>query len=233
MVGLTQLRIVFQTLAFSFFVYQMHQSIQKYIDSPISITKYNHMQLIPEPVLFVCQPSQFNYSLSSRFGYDEMVNFWSGILTLDVDKKVTWKGKDGNKNYTTLMEELYNYDYTVVKMKHGKLGETLFSMNLGVCKQLTDVKYNIWPTLETNKKLLLIAVDPFTQNNLRINYDNNAVATTGNFENGVYDGADVMVDYTITDQTILDGVECRNYARINSTYGQCVMKYLQVVNLYI
>ncbi len=229
MVGLTQLRLGFQTLAFGFFVYQMHQSVQKYIDSPISITRFNYVELIPEPVLFVCQPSQFNYNLSNRFGYATMSSFWAGILTGDDDKKVTWKGRDGNKSFATLLEELYNYDYSVVDMKHGKLGRNFFSLNLGMCKELIDVQYNTWPTFQTNTKAFVIAVDPFTQNDLRINYDTKAVATTGNYlENGLYDGAHVMVDYSITDQTILDEVECTNYARINSSYGQCVMDYLQV-----
>ena len=180
MVEVTQLRLGFQILAFSFFVYQMNQSIQKYTVSPVSITKVNHMELIPEPVLFVCQPSQFNYNLSSSIGYAWMSSFWAGILTLDGNKKLSWKGKDGNQSFVTLIGELYDYDYSVVKMTHGKLGRDLFSLNLGMCKELVDVQYNKWPTFETNKKALLVAVDPFTQNDLRINYDNNAVASTGN-----------------------------------------------------
>ena len=231
MIWVTQLRLGFQILAFCFFLHQMHQSIQKYIDSPISITKVNHKELIPAPVLFVCQPGQFNYNTSSRFGYKWMVNFWSGILTLDVGKKVTWKGKDGNQSYAALIEELYNFDYSVVKMTHGKLGRNLFSLNLGMCKEVIDVQYNKLPTLETNKKVFLIAVDPFTQTDLRINYDPNAVATIGNLENGLYNGEDVMIEYSITDETILDEVKCRNYQRINSSYGQCVMDHLQVSNL--
>ena len=180
MVEVTQLRLGFQILAFSFFVYQMNQSIQKYIVSPVSITKVNHMELIPEPVLFVCQPSQFNYNLSNSVGYAWMSSFWAGILTLDGDKKLSWKGKDGNQSFVTLIGELYDYDYSVVKMTHGKLGRDLFSLNLGMCKELVDVQFNKWPTFETNKKALLVAVDPFTQNELRINYDNNAVSSTGN-----------------------------------------------------
>ena len=209
----------------------MNQSIQKYIVSPVSITKVNHMELIPEPVLFICQPSQFNYNLSSSVGYAWMSSFWAGILTLDGNKKLSWKGKDGNQSFVTLIGELYDYDYSVVKMTHGKLGRDLFSLNLGMCKEVIDVQYNKLPTLETNKKVFLIAVDPFTQTDLRINYDPNAVATIGNLENGLYNGEDVMIEYSITDETILDEVKCRNYQRINSSYGQCVMDHLQVLKL--
>ena len=208
----------------------MYQSIQKYIDSPISIGKTNNKEWNSEPVLFVCQPGQFKYNISQSFGYDTMVNFWAGVLlTPDFDNKVTWKGRGENLSFVTLIEELYNYDYSMVKMIHGKLGRKLFSLNLGMCNELIEVQYDEFPVLETNKKVFLIAVDPFTQTDLRINFNENAVVKTGNLENGLYDGTEVTVEHSITDQTILDGVECRNYARYNSSYGECVMDFLQVI----
>ena len=229
MVGTIQVRFGFQILALGFFVYQMNQSIQKYIDSPISIIKTNNKEMTSEPILFLCQPGQFNYNLSKSFGYKWMVHLWSGIFALADDKKATWKGKDGNKSFGTLIEELYNYDYSLVNLTHGKLGNDLFSINLGMCKELIELQYNKLPLLETSKKVFLIAGDPFTQTDLWINFDENAFVTTGNLENDLYEGKSVKVEYSITDQAILDGVECRNYGRYNSSYGQCVMQFLQVI----
>ncbi len=89
--------------------------------------------------------------------------------------------------------------------------------------------YNKLPILETSNKVFLIAGDPFKQTDIWINFDENAVATIGYLENGLYEGKSVKIESSITDQAILDSVEYRKYVRYYSSYGQCVMEFLQVI----
>ncbi len=70
------------------------------------------------------------------FGYKWMVHLWSGIFSLADDKKVTWKGKDENQSLATLIEGLYNYEYSLLNLTHGKLRHDLFSFNLVICKEM-------------------------------------------------------------------------------------------------
>ena len=223
-----QPRLGYQILALSFFVYQMKQSILKYIDSPISISKIHSDQPHPGPVLFVCQSDQYDYTKSYRFGYQSMGHLWSGTM-IHEDKKYTWKGKYGNLSFDEMTREFFNYNYSQLGIENGKVDRNLFNLNLGMCKQLTDVQYRTIATITSNAKITLLAVDPFTLNSIRINDDPSLVVTVGPSDNGLYDWARVIVEHSVTDYSILDGIECKDYQRIDSSYRQCAIETVQVL----
>ena len=204
----------------------MYQSIQKYRFSPITITKFKSEDRSLEPVLLVCQPGFYNYTKSSSFGYKWMVNLWSGTIS-DVEKKVTWKGNHGNLSFDVMSKELYTHDYSTTNVWNGKLNRSHRSLNMGICKQLSDVQYR--SIISSDREFSLVAVDPFTQNDIRINTDVNLAVTVGPADNGLFDSVDVTVEHSINDFSILEGVDCRDYKRIDSSYGHCVYESLQVL----
>ena len=130
----------------------MYQSIQKYRFSPISMTKFKSQERSLEPVLFVCQPSWYNYTKSSSFGYKWMVNLWSGTIS-DVEKKVSWKGNHGNLSFDVMSKELYTHDYSTTNVWNGKLNRSHRSLNMGICKQLSDVQYRSMISKVRSKKI--------------------------------------------------------------------------------
>ena len=223
-------RLGFQTIAVLFFLYQMEQSIMKYSYSPTSLTKLNvpNKEMVYEPYLVVCQTSQYNYSKAKSFGYDWMVHLWGGILKSNGKRKVTWRGKTGNLNFSTLTEELYDYDYSRIVFEQGKLGEQYFSLNLGMCVKLDDLGTDMLTGIHTNRTLKLLAVDPNTFTKVRINLDSKASFTVGPRNVDMYDWAEVGVEYAVTDNSINDGVGCRVYENQN-TYEKCVTEALKVV----
>ncbi len=223
-------RLAFQTIAVLFFLYQMQQSILKYSYSPTSLTKLNvpNERMIYEPYLVVCQTSQFNYSKARKIGYYWMTSLFGGILESQNVRKITWKGKTGNLSFTTLSEELFEYDYSRIVFEQGKLGEQYLSINLGMCIKLEDLGTHKMTVIHTNRTLKLLAVDPNTFTKFRMDLDPKASVTVGPRNDGMYDWADVGVEYTITDNSIDYGVGCTVYKNQN-TYEKCVTEALEVV----
>ena len=225
-------RRAFQAIAVLFFLYQMKQSISKYSYSPTSLTKLNSptMELVYEPYFIVCQPNQFKYSKAKNFGYEWDTHLWAGLFSSNDDRKVTWKGKTGNLSFSSLTEELYDYDYSSIDINHGKLGEQFLSLNHGMCIQL-DLGTEKMASMVTNRTFKLLAVDPNTFNKVRIDLDPKASVTLRDSNEGMYDWAEVLAEYTVTDNSIHDGISCRVYKDPNS-YEKCVAKTLQV-NLHL
>ena len=226
-------RLVCQTITVLFFVYQMEQSIMKYKYSPTSLTKLKvpNKEMVYEPYLFVCQTNQFNNSESRSYGYYWLTRLWGGILKSNDDRKVTWKGKTGNLSFAKLSELLYDYDYSAIAFEQGKLGKQYLSLNLGMCVKLDDLGTEYLAGMYTNRTLKLLAVDPNTFNKVRMDFNSKASYTVGPRNDGMYDWADVRVDYSVTDNSIDDGVGCKVYEYPN-TYEECVTKTLQV-NFYL
>ena len=226
-------RLGFHTIAILFFLYQMKQSIMKYSYSPTTLTKLKvpNKKMVYEPYLVVCQKSQFNYSKAEEFGYILMTRLWGGVFTSKDNRKVTWKGKTGNFSFSTLTEELYDYDYSGIAFEQGKLGKQYLSLNLGMCVKLDDLGTEYLAGMYTNRTLKLLAVDPNTFNKVRMDFNSKASYTVGPRNEGMYDWADVRVDYSVTDNSIDDGVGCKVYEYPN-TYEECVTKTLQV-NFYL
>ena len=207
----------------------MNQSILKYFDSPISISKiHGDESSHVGPILFICQPNQYDYIKSSSFGYDWMINLWSGT---SVDRKVTWKGKYGNLSFDAMSKELFTSNYSHLAIENGKLDHHVFSLNLGICKRLSDVQYRRIAFVNSHTNITLLVVDPNTLNDIRVNYDPSTVVTVGPSENDLFEWADVIVEHSVTDLTILDGDECRDYRRIDYSYRQCVNDTIQVLTV--
>ena len=222
-------RLVFQTIVFSFFCYQMEKAIVKYIYSPTSLTKLKvpNKEMVYEPYLIVCQTSEYNRSKAKKIGYNWYVHFWAGLIWPFNDRNVTWKGQTGNLSFSKLFDELFDYDYSSIEVKNAKLGEQYLSLNLGMCVKLDDLDTDILANIVTYKTLKLLAIDPNTFNKVVMNLDPKAIVTVGPTHDGKYKWADVLLEYSVTDNSIDDGVYCRNYDD-TFTFENCVTKAIQV-----
>ena len=223
-------RLGFQIIAILLFLYQMEQSIMKYSDSPTSVTKLKtpNKELVYEPYLIVCQSRQYNYDKGKIFGYGFMYELWAGIYTSSGDRRVTWKGKTDNLSFSTLSKELYDYDYSLVNTKFSKLGNEYFSLNLGMCVKLDDLGNDILAVIISNKNLNLLAVDPNTFYEVWIDHDPKASISIGQRYDGMFNYASVLLEYTVTDNSIENGEGCRVYGNPHS-YKQCVIEALKVI----
>ena len=86
-------------------------------------------------------------------------------------------------------------------------------------------------SMNTNRTLKLIAVDPNNFIKVSMDLDPKAIVTVGPRNDGRYDWSEVLIEYAVTDNSIADGVGCRVYENPN-TYEKCVTKTLQV-NLHL
>ena len=64
---LKNLRVLIQLVAFGTFVFQMQNSVRKYLDKPVvQQTSTTSLDNIKKPLLYVCQDGQFNYTESLK-----------------------------------------------------------------------------------------------------------------------------------------------------------------------
>ena len=62
---LTIFRYAFQLVTFIFFIIQFQQSVRKYFSYPVvEQTSRVSVADLPAPVVYVCQPDQYNYTKS-------------------------------------------------------------------------------------------------------------------------------------------------------------------------
>ena len=144
----TVLKLLFKVLAFGIFVYQMLNSIRKYIAGPIvQITSTAKLDEIKNPEIYICQLNQFNYSLSKEFGYDDITALVTGDL-MDSDY-TSWSGKNGDKSFDQLKKELFTYNdsyykasYENIKKGIDRLDEydIVYIAPHGFCMKLRTVK---------------------------------------------------------------------------------------------
>ena len=111
---LKNLRVLIQLVAFGTFVFQMQNSVRKYLDKPVvQQTSTTSLDNIKKPLLYVCQDGQFNYTESKQNGYQDLNFFTSGYN--DELKTYTWKGKHGKRTFKDLQELLFKSDYSGFK----------------------------------------------------------------------------------------------------------------------
>lgn len=229
MTNLKPIRLGFQILVLGIFVFQMQQSVQKYIEKPITLVKatISRKEITAQPRIYVCQLDQFDYSKGRELVYERMTNLMSGN-----SKKsglVTWKGKSGNLSYQLLTETLYRHNYT--NLMTSMHTQQIFSINHGFCQELSGNQSEATGNITSTNRIRFIMVDPFTANHIRIEETPRStveVGPTNDNEEPRFEWADLTVDYTITDSRIRDGSSCKDYGKMNSSYDDCLKTALQV-----
>ncbi len=72
---------IYLTAALAVFVYQMFQSLHKYLAAPIvKSTQIIDLKYMPPPVFYVCQKDQFDSDVARDHGYSRTNKFFDGKL---------------------------------------------------------------------------------------------------------------------------------------------------------
>ena len=224
------IRKLFQTMALIFFLVQFHQSVRKYFSYPVvEQTSQTLVENLPPPVVYICQDSQFNYSVAKSYGYQLEANFMAGIL--NNYGPVTWKGKYGNLTFKDLEKIIFDHDYQNLII--GKKSRTtnkiflflpvqqIFLFPHGICLKMLDVEPKPWFYILPSKKTIFMLVDPARANSLRTEETQEGHTMIG-IEKGSYE-----IEYTLNDDSIHDGITCTDYTKLESSYDDCLSAVLR------
>ncbi len=175
-------RIVFQLFALGIFLFQLQNSITKYVSKPIvQQTSIKSLSDIDKPLIYVCQNGQFNNIKSKEYGYNYLTDFTSGELNNE-QKDITWKGRDKNSTFQYLADNLFNYNYSDIDVGEYSDGDWIeydleleYNAAYGFCMR-SDMMYpnTSLVYLASTQSITFLLVDPAKQNRIVITFDNNA-----------------------------------------------------------
>ncbi len=232
----TVFKLLFKVLAFGIFVYQMLNSIRKYIAGPIvQISSTAKLEEIKNPEIYICQLNQFNYSLASEFGYDYDIALLTGDLK-DSDY-ISWVGKNGDMTFDELKKKLFTYDDSYYKAHYKNMKKDInkpeeydivYIAPHGFCMKLRTVESGTIVTF-TSRVSSLFLVDPFWSDNLKLMGRGNEIIDLGEQINGQYESFAYDVKVTLHDSSINDGQTCIDYENNGLSYGKTTDNLLPTV----
>ena len=236
-------RAIFLILAFGIFLYQIKQSIEKFIDPPviqaISMMKANELPL--QPIFHLCQPfeDQIDNMKAKEYGYDayrEIIHV--GVL---LNGSISWSGQYGNTTFEEIINDVYCFNYTGLKIEEIR-NETVtnvtrtisFLFPSGFCNTLNFESFPLMGRISSETSLRFSISDPRKANDLRTEEKPEGRVTLGSVEK--FEWKRIEIKYELFDAKINDGVTCTDYAnaKYGSSYGECVKKVLRtkLFNIY-
>lgn len=236
------MRKLFQAFAFGIFLFQMQNSLMKYISRPIvQLTSKTVLSNIDKPIIYLCQNGQFHNIKSQRYGYDYLTDFIGGTLN-DNTKSFTWKGKDGSTTFQDLAEVLFDYNYTDIDVGEYYDSEWIeydlemeFMAGYGFClntKLLSPNTSHIY--LASTQSITFFLVDPAKQNKIQIFIEGNAKGLFRQGSDKSYDYPTYGMDITLHNSQIYEGTKCTNYEKTGNSYGECIENVMkaELIKLY-
>ena len=223
------MRILFQVLALGIFVFQMQNSIRKYIDKPV-VSQSSVMTLddIRKPVIYICQDAQFNYKIGEDNGYKYFTHYTVGHIS--AADNITWKGKFGNTTFQQLTELIFEYDYGTLVTLTSDTGDDSkfidvdtdldFMIPFGFCKKVAETKVGL--LAESQKSNVVILVDPNKESKILIPDMQNGRFEFGPTATGEMMGFIYRIELELIDYSLHDEELCTDYEKIGSSYGDCI-----------
>ena len=226
---------MFQLLTVAIFLYQMQNSIRKYIERPTTQhTSTTTLDKVKQPVIYICQDNQFNYSKAKDYGYSKLSYFYFGIIGYP---NISWNSKHENRSFKYLQQNLYQANYskhTLIKnnIKGGyyeqlepKEDDIVFRIPVGFCWQAKhlDKFYRIQSTNRTT----IYLTDPLKDNMLMIPQVENGKFSIGMNENGFYDNNVYKMKLSVVESGLKEGQTCIDYEKRDSSYGDCLHKTIK------
>ena len=229
------LRVIVLLGLLCLFVFQMQNSLRKYLSKPIvQQTSKTSLDNIERPIIYACQENQFKYSESKKHGYQYLNDFTLGNIG---NSRFSWKGKHGNLTYRALQNHLYHYNYSNANLvfyeyvnKTWMVGdgglELVFIPAYGFCMK---IKQNItsFIALETKQNLIFFIADPSTENTLKISHIGNGRVTLRKNHDNTFEYNTYRMDIHLYDANIFEGSECQDYSKIERSYGECIENILK------
>ena len=231
MKNLASLRILFQTFAFSIFIFQMQNSVTKYFQRPKtqvqSVVDYENMA---KPIIYVCQDRQLNVTKAKEFGYMTFEDFTSGFL--NVSNQFSWRGQYKNSTFRQLQDVLFEADYssTIFKAEtnavkahsmeyNGIRTESIYFGSDGFCTKLNKVEKTMF--ISSIKRSLFFIVDPAKDNRVKISAMDNAKGFFGPIDDTYFRYQSYRIHFSLHDSHIYEGKTCTSYENYHSSYGEC------------
>ena len=224
----------FQTFAIILFVLQFQQSVRKYFQYPVVEQKSRvSVKDLPNPVVYVCHESQFNYTKALNKGYKHYSFFMAGIR--ENSTTISWGGIWENETYKDLENILFDSDYSSIESKTLVRSTNLWNVNEkkrtflfphGVCVELENVPHNTTVKILSREEINIYFVDPNRANNVRTEETLNAKANIGPTANNLFTWGSYEVEYFLYDDSIHDGTSCTDYTKLDISYGDCLNNIL-------
>ena len=228
------IRKVFRTLTFILFIIQFQQSIRKYFQYPVvEQTSRISVKKLPNPVVYVCHESQFNYTKALDNGYKSMNRFMSGIMVNSTN--ISWRGKWVNATYKDLENILFDFDYSSITSKTLLSFTNLWNFNErkrtllfphGICMEIVNLQQFTTIAIYSKANFNVYFVDPARANNIRTEETLGAKAKSGPTTKNLFSYGIYELEYALYDNSIHDGTSCTDYSKSEMTYGECLNKVL-------
>ena len=226
--------ILFKLFAFFIFVYQMKNSISKYVEKPVAqLVSTVNFEQISEPLIYVCQKGQFNYTISKQHGYKDYSHLVLG--TIDGFGNASWNGNHNDKSFQELQNLIFQRNYSKVDTHiYNHLTdawEDLKNVNVyinphGFCIKLDKINRDLIQIV-TSKESTLFIVDPFHANTVTLLGRANSFLDIGHQENGLYESSYFDLEVNLYDSSIMNGHSCADYEILGTSYGECLKNNLK------
>ena len=220
-------RILFQFIAFGFFIFQMQNSIVKYMENPIvQHTSTTSFDKIKKPVLYVCQDGQFIPKEAELFGYEFRTDLIFGLLGYSNMLNITWKGRHENLTFEDLAKRIYIANYTKfgytndMKKTYIKDLQPEFFATTGFCFKVLPINNEI--KLRVTEKSTAFITDPAMTTFLKLNRMKHGSFSFGPTDNGFFESIVYEIQISLKDTSISDGAKCTNYGNVGVSYGTCI-----------
>ena len=215
----------------------MKESLKKYIDPQvITFQSTTSLDKIKKPEIYICQTGQYNYLTSRYLGYKYHKDFLAGYT--NTSNIAHWSGIHKNQTFDKLIESMFEYDYSDVYVEdwHKKCTiktKKIFINPFGVCMKMKNFDPIKVLFVTSTKRMKIIYVDSNFADNVRVLISSDAFVKVGNIH-GTFKGTDYLVTYHVTDNSLKEGKDCLDYAKIGSSYGECIERavYSQLEDWY-
>ena len=228
------IRKVFQTFTVILFLIQFQQSVRKYFQYPVVEQKLLvAVKDLPNPLVYVCHASQFNYSKALLYGYEVFTNFMAGINMNNTN--ISWRGKWGNSTFKGLKNILLDSDYSSLESKTLLSSTDLWNNNEmkknflfphGVCMELENLQQFTAILIYSSVDINAYFVDPARANNIRTEESPDAKANIGPTSSNYFSSGIYSLDYRLYDDSIHDGTNCADYTKLDLSYRECLNNVL-------
>ncbi len=220
-------RILFQFIAFGIFIFQMQNSLVKYIEKPIvshkTTTSYDK---IKKPFVYICQDGQFSYEKGKMFSYHHKTDFMFGLLGYPDMSNITGRVRHGNSTFEDLAKSTYITNYTKfgytndMKKTYVQDIKQVFLAPTGFCFKVEPISNDI--KFRVTEMSIAFITDPAKTTLLKLNRMKHGSFRFGPSEDGLYESIVYEIQISLHDTSIDEGRKCTNYEDRGMSYGKCL-----------
>ena len=218
------IRILYHLVAFTIFIFQAQQSLNKYFQHPIVIQEsWTNVNTIEKPHLKVCFRSYFDYGRASEYGYDMHSKYLAGIIPNST--RSTWLGISQNLTFQEINKILFS-ERNFTKISMNQPSKLIFEFNKGFCLKTNGIDEEMLVTT-SDKNLRIYIVHTSTDSRIISEKTLHSTTTLGKTSKISFDYKVYEIILEVHDNTIHDGTKCVDYRNQNDTYGDCNYKALK------